>query len=181
MKLPSAAKVAAVVAAALVFSLAFGGMRYTYGDRADLQTSMVAAPAEVTRGTSALVSGTLTITNSGSTTARLDPHLSLSVNDPQGGTVLQHSVNCPQPIAPRDAESDLIEVAPGRAHEMPFTIDIIWEGPAQSPPPCFAYIFSSAGTYILVATFTSAPYDAAGLPPVWTGELFAGPVAIVAH
>jgi hypothetical protein len=181
LRVPPAAKMAALIVAALVLSLAFGGIRYTYGDRAELQASMVAAPAEVAHGTPASVSGTLTITNSGSTTARLNPHLSLSMRDPQGGPVIQHSVACPQPIPPKDAEADLIEVAPGRAYEMPFTIDIIWDGPTQSAPPCFAYIFSSAGTYNLIGTFMSAPYDAAGLPPVWTGERFGGPVSIIAH
>ncbi len=163
-------KVAAIAVTAVLLLFSAGGARYTYGAVGDVVVTLEFAPASVVSGSSASVTGNLTLFNVGATVVRVNPHFDLLVTDPQGGPVLRYFQGCIGRIVP-PVESDLVELPPDGYLRSAFTLPIVWSADDSVSAPCGAAFLGAAGNYGLVGHFASGPFNAPGLVPVWTGEV----------
>ncbi len=163
-------KLATIALAAVVLLFAAGGTRYTYGAAGDLAVTLEFSPPAVVYGTTASVSGNLTLFNVGSTIVRVNPHFELIVTNPQGAAVLRFSQGCIGRVAP-PVEADLVELAPDGYIQSPFRLSFVWSAGAGPTAPCGAALLEGTGDFHIVGLASSGPFNAPGLVPVWAGEV----------
>lgn len=167
-------KVAAIALTAVLLLFATGGTRYTYGGEANMVVTIEFSPVSVAAGAPVALAGNITLFNVGSTVVRANPHFALFVTNPQGAPVLRYTQGCIGRLE-RPVEADLVELAPDGYLRSPFTLPIVWSADDAAFAPCGAALLGPSGNYGIVGRVSSAPFDAPGLVPVWTDEIFSEP------
>ena len=180
LRLPSAARVALVLVTALLVALPAGGLKYSYGSTGSAAIALtLLSPTTIDWESSSALSGEVSLYNDGDTTLRVRPVFDVRVSDPSGLVLLRYAGNrCPIALPGPSAERDLVEIAPGALLRWSFTLPVAWSGQPSQDTPCGAVVIAARGAHSVVGLFSSAPFNAFALVPVWDASLASEPTVV---
>src|SRR5882672_2944763 len=93
----------------LLSAAASGGAKYTYGGTGAATIGLDFVPGHLTKGVPSVITGNVTITNTGPLTIRLNPQFQIALLDPAGIRALRFAQGCPIALPSPPAEAHLVE------------------------------------------------------------------------